>query len=149
MAELQSSRVETRRDHSPDEADAGLVPALRNLTQGVETLVKEHLRLFQLELKRDASQTAERVGILVVCGIVLFFGYVLFHAAAILTAYAFFGVEEAAITAIILTALNVLGAAAFSYAVIRRMQHQPRLDATSDEVDRSKEWMKRLPSTTS
>lgn len=135
--------------HSPDDADAGMMPAIRNLTHGVETLVKEHLRLFQLELKRDATRSAERIGLLAACGVILFFGYVLFHAAAILTAYAFFGVEEAAITAIILTTLNVVGAAAFSFAVIRQMKHQPRLDATSDEVDRSKEWMKQLPNTTS
>ncbi len=127
----------------------GLKPAFERLTDGVSTLVKQHLELARYEIKQDVSTTGKRLAFVAACTVVALIGYVLLNAAAILLAGWLGGLAAAFIVGVSLAVIH-LGAAAgiFVYFGKQLKEEKPvDLAQTTDELDKDKQWLRKIAET--
>jgi hypothetical protein len=134
---------------SPRESQRGetsLAAVFQTLSEDVLLLFREHLRLFRLELKQDASIAGRYFAAMAFFGIVALVGFGLLSVTAILFAGWAFGVLGMAITALVLSAVHLgFGLHAFAKIAGRLKTDElgPRL--AGEELDRSRKWMTQLP----
>lgn len=124
----------------------GLKPAFEKLTDGVSTLVKQHLELARYEFKQDVSATSRRLAVLVVCGIIGLIGYVTLLVAGILIAGWLGGMAAAAITAAVEAVVNLALAGGLAAYFGKQLREEKPVDLaqTSDELNRDKEWLRKI-----
>lgn len=124
----------------------GLKPAFERLTDGLSTLVKQHLELARYELKQDVSTTSKRLGIIAACAVVALIGYVTLLGAGILLAGWLGGALAAFITAasIALVHLALAGGLAAYFGKQLREEKPVDLAQTNDELKEDKRWLREI-----
>ncbi len=63
----------------------GLVPAIRDLTEGTTDLIRHHFELLRIELKREATEAGEHGGVVALGAGIALLGYLLLNLTIILT----------------------------------------------------------------
>jgi hypothetical protein len=129
-------------DRSPS---GGLVPAFQSLTDGLVSLLRNHLQLFRHELQSDAKLAAEGVATAVAFGLIGLVGYFLLNIALILTAYAVAGVIPMVAVCGGLSLFNLVVGFGTAKRIVDGMREKSRqLGGTQSEIERSKTWIKEL-----
>ena len=125
---------------------SGLKPAFERLTDGLSTLVKQHLELARYELKQDVSTTGKRVGVIAACGVIGLVGYIMLLVAGFLFAGWLGGWLAAWITAgaEALVNLGLAGFAALYFGKKLRDDKPVDLAQTNDELDKDKTWLREI-----
>jgi hypothetical protein len=62
----------------------GLVPAIRDLTEGTTELIRHHFELLRIELKREATEAGEHGGVVALGAGIALLGYLLLNLTVIL-----------------------------------------------------------------
>lgn len=124
----------------------GLKPAFERLTDGLSTLVKQHLELARYELKQDMSTTGKRLGIIAACAVVALIGYLTLLGAGILLAAWLGGALAAFITtaAIAVVHLALAGGLAAYFGKQLREEKPVDLAQTNDELKEDKRWLREI-----
>lgn len=65
-------------------ARKGLVPAIRDLTEGTTDLIRHHFELLRIELKREATEAGEHGGVVALGAGIALLGYLLLNLTVIL-----------------------------------------------------------------
>ncbi|MFP4598582.1 MAG: phage holin family protein [Persicimonas sp.] len=127
----------------------GLKPAFERLTDGVSTLVKQHLELARYEIKQDVSTTGKRLAFVAACGVVALIGYVLLLAAAILLAGWLGGFAAAFIVGVSLAVIHLAAAAGIFVHYGKQLKEEKPVDLaqTTDELDKDKQWLRKIAQT--
>jgi uncharacterized membrane protein YqjE len=127
----------------------GLKPAFERLADGVSTLVKQHLELARYEIKQDVSTTGRRVAILGACAVVGLLGYLLLNIAGIGLAGWLGGWLAAWITAAVLALVHLGAAGGLAAYFGKKLKEQKPIDLaqTNDELDRDKQWLRKIGQT--
>ncbi len=132
--------VDTQRGRT-----AGIVGALKDLTEGINVLFRQHLELLRLEVKEDARILGGHIAILIAFGTIALIGYGLLNLAAILFAGWGFGVHGMAIAALLLALLNLgFGLNAMRRTMERLKSDGLALDRTTQTIERDIEWVKEI-----
>lgn len=123
----------------------GLARALENLADGVSTLVREHLELARVELREDASQAAQNLGLLVLCGVIAVVGYLMLNVAGVALGAVLFGDVGLASAAFALALFNFVG----SLALLKRVSDSSQggfisLRQTTKELSRDRAWLRQI-----
>lgn len=105
---MNQRKPTTDEQPRPEEAAEGLVPTIRNLTDGVTDLIRYQFQLLRLEAKREATDAGRRGGLLAAFGGILLVGYGLFMVGLVLIGGWLWGVGGGAITALVLGGLHLL-----------------------------------------
>ena len=133
--------LETQKDGRA----TGIIGALRDLTDGMSVLFRQHLELVRLEVKEDARILGSHVAIVVFFGLIALLGYGLLNAAAILFAGWGFGIHGMAITSLVLSLVNLgFGARAMVSTMARIKADGIALDRTAQELEKDIEWVKEI-----
>lgn len=135
-------RVESYRTGKLD----GLKPAFERLTDGVSTLVKQHIELARHEVKQDVNTTSKRVAAIAICGVVALVGYLLLNATLIMLFGLIGGVSAAFITGVVLTVLHLAAAGILVAYFGKKLRDEKPVDLaqTNDELDRDKQWLRKI-----
>ncbi len=127
-------------------SEISLAGVFQTLSEDVLLLFREHLRLFRLELKQDASIAGRYFAAMAFFGVVALVGFGLLSLTAILFAGWAFGLVGMAVTALVLSLVH-LGFGLHAFAKIsgrlKADELGPRL--AGEELDRSRKWMTQLP----
>lgn len=127
-------------------SEISLAGVFQTLSEDVLLLFREHLRLFRLELKQDASIAGRYFAAMAFFGVVALVGFGLLSLTAILFAGWAFGLVGMAVTALVLSLVH-LGFGLHAFAKIsgrlKTDELGPRL--AGEELDRSRKWMTQLP----
>ncbi len=121
----------------------GIKPAFERLTDGLSTLVKQHLELARYEITQDVSATGKRLAVLGVCAAIGLVGYIMLLVAGFLFAGWLGGWLAAWITAggEALANLALAGGLAAYFGKQLREEKPIDLAQTSDELDKDKRWL--------
>ncbi len=125
--------------------NTGLVRAFQGLTEGLVQLFQQHLELFGLELKHDATVAGRYASAFVFYVAISLLGYALLNIAAILFAGVAAGVLGMAICASALAIINLGMASHAMLVTFERMKASgigPKI--AGGELDRSKTWAKQI-----
>lgn len=124
----------------------GLKPAFERLTDGVSSLVKQHIELARHEITRDATTTARRLGILGACALVALMGYTLLLVAAITFAGWLGGMLAAWIVALALGGAHLGLAGGFGAHYARKLRTEKPVDLAqlSDELNKDRLWLQQM-----
>lgn len=124
----------------------GLKPAFERLTDGVSTLVKQHIELARYEATQDLRASMKRAAILGACAFVGAVGYFFLLAAGILLAGWLGGWLAAWICAAIIAVLHLGGAAALGYKYGRHLRLRLPVDLAQlgDELNKDKQWLQQI-----
>ncbi len=142
MAEIRIQPVEPR--------PSNIQQALHGLTDGVSNLVKGHIELLRHEVKEEASTAGKNIAALLLFALVTFVGYGLLNITAILFAGWFGGIVAMAITALILTIINLVGGGFAIMQILQRFEnHAPELKQVSAELKKDKQWISQIRDTSS
>lgn len=128
--------------------ESPIVKALMGLSDSLTNLVRQHFMLARHELRADAKSAIKDIGAVLVATFFVMVGYAFLNLAAILFAAWFGGVVAAAIMALALALINLIGGALTLHGL--RAQITTRrygLNYTQDELQRSKTWAKQIPET--
>jgi uncharacterized membrane protein YqjE len=127
----------------------GIKPAFERLTNGLSTLVKQHLELARHEVKQDVKTTGTRVGIIAACAVIGLVGYIMLLAAGVLFAGWLGGWLAAWITAgaEALANLALAGGLATYFGKKLRDDKPVNLAQTNDELDEDKRWLRAIGET--
>lgn len=140
-----SGRDDLDRLNGRRQPSDGLVPALERMTDAFSDLIKKHFELFQYEVKAEIAQATRQLAILGACLAVGLLGYVLLLVGLIVLAEWLGGDPAMALTTLGLALIHLVVGGAVGFKVSQRMREEGfGLDKTSDEVRRSKEWMKQI-----
>lgn len=124
---------------------SGIVGALKDLTDGMSVLFRQHLELVRLEVKEDARILTGHLAVLVVFGLFTLVGYLMLNGAAVLFAGWGFGIHGMAITTLILAVVNLaFGLRAMRATMARLERDGIALDRTAQEIGRDIEWVKEI-----
>lgn len=127
----------------------GLKPAFERLTDGVSTLVKQHIELARYEITQDAFTAGRRVAILGACAALGAFGYLFLLVALTLFVGWLGGLVAAWICAAVIGLIN-LGVASLvglKYAKKLRAHKPVHLTQLGDEIDKDKQWLRQIAAT--
>lgn len=120
----------------------GLVPAIRDLTDGVADLVRHRIDLLRLEIQREATEAGRRSGTLLVFGGLALLGYGLLNFAVVAAAgwwFGFAGLTGAALT------LGFLHLAVGAWGVIDRLQdfeqQRKRIERKTEPQRSDEPWL--------
>lgn len=142
MAEIRIQPVEPRTSN--------IQQALQGLTDGVTSLVKSHIELMRHEVKEEATTAGKNIAALFLFGLVTFVGYGLLNITAILFAGWFGGIVSMAITALILTVINLAGGVFAILQILQRFEkNAPGLKQVSAELKKDKQWISQIRDTNS
>lgn len=142
MSELNRRRSTSRSTNGI----SGLKPAFERLTDGLSTLVKQHLELARYELKQDVSTTGKRVAIIAVCGVIALVGYIMLLVAGFLLAGWLGGWFAAWITAAAEALVNLALAGGLAAYFGKKLREDKPVDLaqTNDELDKDKRWLREI-----
>ncbi|MFW5966185.1 MAG: phage holin family protein [Persicimonas sp.] len=124
----------------------GLKPAFEQLSDGVSTLVKQHIELARHEIKQDVKTNGRRAAIIAVCGVIAVIGWVLLNLAAIGLAIWLGGMLAGWIVAGVLALIHLIVAGAAAAYFGKKLREDKPLDLaqTTDELEEDKQWLKRI-----
>ena len=142
----------------PEGRSAGLVAAFQDLTDGLVTLVRQHLELVRYEIRDDAAVVGRHVASIgrhlastVVFGTVVLVGYGLLNLSAVFFAGAAFGPLGMALASLVLAVINLwIGAQAGRMALQRlkdaeeALRESALLRETGMEFERDRQWVKEI-----
>lgn len=136
------SRTNGRRSGGLD----GLKPAFERLTDGMSTLVKQHLELARYEVKKDVKTTGTRVGIIAVCGVIALVGYIMLLVTGVLLAGWLGGWLAAWITAGAEALINLALAGGLAAYFGKKLRDDKPVDLaqTNDELNEDKRWLREI-----
>ncbi len=142
MSELNRRRSTSR----PSSGLNGLKPAFERLTDGLSTLVKQHLELARYELKQDVSTTGKRLGIIAACAVIGLIGYVTLLAAGVLLAAWLGGALAAFITCAAIAVVHLAIAGVFAAVIGKKLREEKPVDLaqTNDELNEDKRWLREI-----
>ncbi|QDG53162.1 phage holin family protein [Persicimonas caeni] len=149
MSELnrrRSTSTNGRRRPSSSNGINGLKPAFERLTDGLSTLVKQHLELARYELKQDVTTTGKRVAIIAVCAVIGLIGYVTLLGAGILLAAWLGGALAAFITAAAIAVVHLAVAGGLTAYFGKQLRDEKPVDLaqTNDELNEDKRWLREI-----
>ena len=124
----------------------GLKPAFERLTDGVSTLVKQHIEFARYEATQDLKAATKRMAILGACALIAGVGYLFLLATAILLAGWLGGWLAAWICAAVIALLH-LGVAAVmgrKYSNELRAEKAVDLAQLGDEINKDKQWLQQI-----
>lgn len=124
----------------------GLKPAFERLTDGVSSLVKQHIELARHEITRDVTTTARRLGVLGACALVALMGYTLLLVAAIALAGWLGGALATWIVALSLGLIHLGVAAGFGAHYAKKLRSEKPVDLAqlTDELNKDKLWLQQM-----
>lgn len=124
----------------------GIKPAFERLTDGLSTLVKQHLELARYEISQDVSTTGKRLAVLGACAAIGLVGYILLNVAGFLFAGWLGGWLAAWVTAGGEALFNLILAGALAAHFGKQLREDKPIDLaqTSDEIDKDKQWLKTI-----
>lgn len=132
-------------DGTRGERTGGIVGALKDLSEGMSVLFRQHLELVRLEVKEDARIISGHIAILVVFGLFALVGYVMLNGAAVLFAGWGFGIHGMAVVSLVLAIVNMtFGLKAVQATMTRIKRDGIALDRTAQELERDIEWVKEI-----
>lgn len=131
-------------------SESSIAVVMQTLSEDVVTLFREHLKLFRVELKQDATIAARYFGALAFFGVIALVGFLLLNLTAILFAGWAFGVLGMAVSALTLSVLHLyFGVRAFARVAQRLKEDELGLRVAGNELERSRTWATQLPSSPS
>jgi hypothetical protein len=124
----------------------GLKPAFERLTDGVSTLVKQHIELARYEVTQDVTTAGKRIAILGACAMVALLGYVVLLGAAVLFAGWLGGMLAAWITAAAIALIHLAAAAGLGLYYGKKLRDDKPVDLAQigDEINRDKQWLQQI-----
>lgn len=129
----------------PESRSSNIQQALQGLSDGVTSLVKNHIELIRYEVKEEATQAGKNAAALALFGLITFVGYGLLNITAILFAGWFGGIVAMAITALILTLINLAGGLFAILKILKRFeQNTSGLKNVGAELKKDKQWISQI-----
>ncbi len=129
----------------PESRSSNIQQALQGLSDGVTSLVKNHIELIRYEVKEEATQAGKNAAALALFGLITFVGYGLLNITAILFAGWFGGIVAMAITALILTLINLAGGLFAILKILKRFEHNASgLKSVGAELKKDKQWINQI-----
>jgi hypothetical protein len=124
----------------------GLKPAFERLTDGLSTLVKQHMELARYEVTKDVKTTGTRVGIIAACAVVALLGYVMLLATGVMLAWWLGGLLAAWITAGALAVVHLALAGGLAAYFGKKLRDDKPVDLaqTNDELNEDKRWLREI-----
>ncbi|MBA2662533.1 MAG: phage holin family protein [Bradymonadaceae bacterium] len=128
-----------------EQRNSGINVAFQGLTDGLTSLIRNHLDLVRYEVKEEATTVGKNVAALALFGFIALVGFGLLNLTAILFAGWFGGIVAMAITALVLTLINLGGSLYAIRHILKRFEDdKPGLSQTSEEIQRDKQWIKQI-----
>ena len=134
-----------KRDNKPKDPNGSLAVAFSNLSDGVVTLVRQHLDLFREEAKRDVKISVSRIAKIGVGVGVLLIGWIFLNFSIVLAFSAWFGIKVAAIVALIDSVVHLcVGGVLVRKTTLKMKASEGTLLLAKQELERSSEWVKQI-----
>jgi uncharacterized membrane protein YqjE len=134
------TRLETKR------SEGSIAAVIQTLSDDLIVLFREHLRLFRVELKQDATIAARYAAAMIVFGVVALVGFLLLNLTAILFAGWAFGLAGMAVSSAVLCLIHLgFGMRAFLHVAQRLKEDELGPRTASNELQRSRTWATKLP----
>ncbi len=134
-----------KKKRAEAENHGSLAKAFTSLSDGVVTLVRQHLELFREEAKRDIKISVSRYIKIGLGAGVLLLGWVFLQFSLVLASSAWLGVKVGAIVALIDSLVHLaIGIYLVSMTTKKIKASEGTLLLAKQELERSSEWVKQI-----